>query len=296
MRIEMTTVVVFILLVQGLAEAEDLFQATPVPVAGFTAGIEGPACDGVGNLYAVAYQKPENIARITPDGKAEVFVTLPNKSCGNGIIFDRAGRMYVADYVNQNVLAIDPKTRNVSVLVHEPKMHQPNDLAIADDGVIYASDPDWDNSRGQIWRITPDGTISLFADDLGTANGIEVSPDGKTLYVNESVQRNIWAYDLTAAAPAKRLVKQFDEHGLDGMRCDAGGNLYVARFGKGTVVKLSPSGETLEEIGVLGSKPSNVCLGGPDGRTVYVTEMEKQRLVSFRTDKPGSAWSRWHHR
>lgn len=277
----------------ALADAQALFQATPVPVDGFTAGIEGPACDRAGNLYAVAYLRPENIARITPEGVAEVFVELPDKSCGNGIVFDRQGRMYVADYKNHNVLAIDPQTRKVTALVHEPKMHQPNDLAIADDGTIFASDPDWENNVGQIWRITPKGEITLFAKDLGTTNGIEVSPDGKTLFVNESVQRNVWAFELRAPEPKKTLVKNFADHGLDGMRCDVDGNLYIARFGKGTVVKLSPTGEVLEEIDVLGAKPSNVCFGGPDGRTLYVTEMDRQRVVTFRVDEPGRAWARW---
>jgi sugar lactone lactonase YvrE len=49
----------------------------------------------------------------------------------------------------------------------------------------------------------------------------------------------------------------------------------------------------LREIGVLGPAPSNLCFGGPDGRTVYVTEVTKQRLVQFRVDRPGLAWKRW---
>ena len=78
----------------------------------------------------------------------------------------------------------------------------------------------------------------------------------------------------------------------DGMRCDVDGNLYVSRYGKGTVAVLSPQGEVLREIDVLGKSPSNLCFGGPDGRTVYVTEVTKRRLVQFRTDRPGLAWRR----
>ena len=77
------------------------------------------------------------------------------------------------------------------------------------------------------------------------------------------------------------------------MRCDVDGNLYIARYGKGTVVVMSPDGKILHEVDVLGASPSNVCFGGPDGRTVYVTEVIHQRLVQFRTEKPGLAWSRW---
>ena len=74
---------------------------------------------------------------------------------------------------------------------------------------------------------------------------------------------------------------------MDGMRCDIDGNLYVTRYGKGTVVKLTPEGQLLREFPVLGDQPSNLCFGGPDRRTLYVTEVEHQRLVSVRVDRPG---------
>ena len=90
----------------------------------------------------------------------------------------------------------------------------------------------------------------------------------------------------------KRLLRQFPDHGFEGIRCDADGNLYITRYGKGTVAVLSPEGEVLREINVLGARPSNLCFGGPDGRTVYVTEVEHRRLVQFRVETPGAAWTR----
>lgn len=74
---------------------------------------------------------------------------------------------------------------------------------------------------------------------------------------------------------------------------DVDGNLYITRYGKGTVVKLSPEAKVLKEIDVLGKMPSNICFGGPDGRTAYVTEVERRRVVQFRIDRPGLAWERW---
>ncbi len=275
---------------------EKLYLATPLTATNsFTAGIEGPACDRAGNIFAVNYQKQQTIGRTTPAGQTEVFVTLPNDSVGNGIRFDRAGRMYVADYVGHNVLRIDPTTRAVTVMAHEPMMNQPNDLAIAPNGTLYASDPNWKAKTGQLWRIDPDGTTTRLAADMGTTNGVEVSPDGKRLYVNESVQRNVWVFDIQpdGGVANKRLLRQFPDHGFDGMRCDAAGNLYITRYGKGTVVVLSPAGQVLREIDVLGARPSNLCFGGPDGRTVYVTEVEHRRLVQFRVETPGAAWTRW---
>lgn len=275
---------------------QELFIANPLTEKdAFTSGIEGPACDAAGNIYVVNFARQQTIGRVAPDGTAEVFVTLPGKSVGNGIVFDRKGLMYVADYVGHNVLRINVETREVTTFAHEERMHQPNDLAIAPDGTVFASDPDWKTGAGQVWRIDTTGKVTLAAGDMGTANGIEVSPDGKTLYVNESVQRNIWAFTIApdGSLTDKRLLKKFDDFGFDGMRCDIDGNLYVTRHGKGTVVKLSPTGEVLREIDVLGDSPSNLCFGGPDGRTMYVTEVKGRRLVQFRVDRPGLAWQRW---
>lgn len=281
------------------ADKEKLFVAKPLTAdKAFTAGIEGPACDKKGNVYAVDFARGRTIGKVTPEGKGEVFLTLPGKSSGNGIVFDPKGMMYVADYVGHNVLRIDPATRKVTVYAHNADMNQPNDLAIAPNGTLYASDPNWGNSTGQLWRIDRDGKTHLAAGKMGTTNGIEVSPDGKTLYVNESVQRNVWAFAIgrDGSLSKKRLVKKFDDHGFDGMRCDVDGNLYITRYGKGTVAVLSPAGKVLREVDVLGKMPSNLCFGGPDGRTVYVTEVQHRRLVQFRTDRRGLAWRRWQRK
>ena len=274
---------------------EPLWVARPVTLAGeFTGGIEGPACDKGGNIFAVNFRRQGTIGRVTPEGIGGVFVTLPEGSIGNGIRFDRDGSFFVADYAKHKVLHVDPKTKKVTTVNHNPKMNQPNDLAIGPDGTLWASDPNWAQSTGQVWRIDRDGTTTLVAPNMGTTNGIEVSPDGKTLYVNESAQRNIWAFTITKdkTLTDKRLFKKFEDHGFDGQRCDVAGNLYVTRYGKGTVVKLSPKGEILQEINVLGKRPSNLCFGGPDGRTIYVTEVESTRLVAFRVDKSGASWAR----
>ncbi len=87
-----------------LAADEKLFTATPLTAEkSFTAGIEGPCCDREGNIYAVAPTKRSEIARTMPDGKTAIFVTLPGKSAGNGIVFDRKGIMFVADYTGLEV-------------------------------------------------------------------------------------------------------------------------------------------------------------------------------------------------
>ncbi len=277
------------------ADEEKLFVATPFTKDIFTPGIEGPNCDKEGNVYVVNLETQQTIGKVTPEGKASIFVTLPGKSTGNGIVFDQAGFMYVADYVEHNVLKIDPKTKKIAVYAHDDRMNQPNDLAIHPGGDLYASDPNWGKETGQLWRIDKSGKTHLLEKDMGTTNGIEVSPDGKKLYVNESIQKNVWVYDIQpdGSIKNKKVLAKFPDHGFDGMRADVEGNLYVTRHGKGTVAVLSPEGKVLREIDVLGKHPSNICFGGKDGRTVYVCEVDHKRLVSFRVDKPGLAWKRW---
>jgi len=275
--------------------AQDLFVATPLTAAGgFTAGVEGPAVDAAGNIYAANFGRQQAIGIVTPQGAAREFASLPGASVPNGMRFDREGALYVADYVGHTIFRIAPGATTPQPYAHEPAMNQPNDLAITADGVLYASDPDWARETGRVWRIDPGGRVTLAAEGLGTANGIEVSPDGRTLYVNESAQRAIWAFTIAAdgALSDKRLLRRFADFGLDGMRADVDGNLYVSRFGKGTIVKLAPDGAVLREIRLPGDRPSNLCFGGPDGRTVYVTEVEHRRLVSFRVDRPGLEWRR----
>ncbi|MBG85410.1 MAG: gluconolactonase [Verrucomicrobiales bacterium] len=289
---------VFLTACHLVSAGEKLFVATPLTEPNlFTAGIEGPACDRAGNIYAVNFKEQQTIGITREDGASEVFVKLDGESTGNGIRFDRAGNMYVADYKGHNVLRVANGSRVVEVFAHNSKMNQPNDLTIAPDGTLYASDPNWKEKTGQLWRIDRKGKTKRVAKDMGTTNGVEVSPDGRTLYVNESVQRNIWAFTITESGIRdKRLVRKFEDHGFDGMRCDIDSNLYVTRYGKGTVVKLSPKGKTLQEIDVLGGRPSNICFGGLDGRTAYVTEVEHRRLVQFRVDRPGLAWKRWQEK
>lgn len=276
--------------------SETLYVSSVLTEPGsFTQGIEGPAVDGEGNVYAVNYERQHTIGKVTPEGVCSVFVELPNGSVGNGIRFDSAGDMLIADYVNHNVLRVNMRTKSISVHAHEPAMNQPNDIAISGDDYVFASDPNWGESTGQIWRIDPNGAVTLLEAGMGTTNGIEVSPDGRTLYVNETVQRRIWAYDLSPERTVanKRLLIEFPDYGMDGMRCDIDGNLYVTRYGKGTIAILTPGGEVVREVELHGKSCSNLTFGGPDGRTVYVTMADNGNIETFRTDTPGLCWASW---
>lgn len=260
-----------------------------LPEHTFTSGIEGPATDEAGNLYAVNYEKEGTIGIVHPDGTHACFVVLPEGSTGNSICFNKEGNMLVADYTGHNILKIDMKTKAISIYAHEPKMNQPNDMVLAPNGNLYASDPDWKNKKGQLWLVNPNGKVSLLEGNMGTTNGIEVSPDGKMLYVNESAQLKVWAYDIqpNGTLKNKRLIHTFEGYGMDGMCCDIKGNICLCRYDKGTVVLLNPKGKLLREIQLKGKQPSNITFGGPDNKTCYITLQDRGCFETFRSEYPG---------
>ncbi|RPG63592.1 MAG: SMP-30/gluconolactonase/LRE family protein [Flavobacteriaceae bacterium TMED42] len=287
--------VLLIFLVISCNKKETYYQATDYAFVGeFTSGLEGPAVDLEGNLYFVNPLHRGSIGRVDTEGDFSLFIDyLPEGSTANGIRFGSDQSMYLADYTGHNVLKVNVQTKEVVVYAHDSLLNQPNDLAICCNDRMYASDPNWKESTGQLWKVE-NGQFQLLSKDMGTTNGVEVSPDAKTLYVNESIQRNVWAFDLDSEGNIsnKRLFHKFDDFGMDGMRCDVAGNLYVTRHGKGTVAKLSPEGNLLLEVQMKGKKPSNIAFGGKDGRTAYVTLQDRGYIETFRVEKPGVSFKK----
>lgn len=278
-------------IISCVAQKAEMYKSKVfTPVNAFTSGVEGPAVDKNGIVYAVNFEKEGTIGRVSPEGKPELFVQLPEGSTGNGIRFNSKGDMFIADYTGHNILKVDMNTKAVSVHAHEPTMSQPNDIAIDKQDRIYASDPNWKKGTGRFWRIDTDGKVTLLDSLDAAVNGIEVSPDEKHIYINAS--GGVFAYDLDSDGNVsnRRELIRFTDFGMDGMRCDIKGNIYVTRFGKGTVVKLSPEGKILAEIPLTGKKVTNIAFGGDDGKTAFVTLMDQGNLETFRVDEPGREW------
>jgi len=256
----------------------------------FTNNIEGPAFDKKGNLYVVNFQKDGTVGKVSRNGEVSLFLTLPEGSIANSIKFDSKGDMYLADFAAHNVLKVDWKTKKISVYAHTDKFNQPNDIIINSKDQLFASDPNWKESTGQIWRIDAGGKTVLLADSMGTTNGIALSPDEKILYVNESVQKKIWAFDVDVNGDVsnKRLFAEFNDYGFDGMKCDVEGNLYVTRYGKGVIAVLSPAGKVIHEVMLIGKNCSNLVFGGKGNKTVFVTLQDSKGMEMFRNDIAGA--------
>jgi sugar lactone lactonase YvrE len=287
--------VVWIIASSAIAQEAGYQSRQVTPAGEYTFGIEGPAVDQGGNLYVVNFGKPGTIGKL-PAGasQSELFAILPEGSVGNAIRFDREGRMFVADYKKHNIFLVSTDGKDVETYFHSDDFNQPNDMTVATDGTIYASDPNWKQHDGQVWRIqrSADGTVTggkMTADRrMSTTNGIDLSPDGTTLYVGESDTREIWSYRIDGIhLLSPRLVKRFDDFDIDGLRTDTGGDLFVARILKGTIAVLSPQGKLKREIRLSAKEPTNLAFGGNDGKTVFVTQRKGGFVESFRADRPG---------
>ncbi len=243
----------------------------------FTMGIEGPAMSSNGRLYIVNYSKEGTIGVVdTSSGAVSVYVTLPVGSIGNSIRFDENDNMFVADYTGHNVLKISTD-KSVDTVVHEPRMNQPNDIALAKSGVIYASDPNWGNSTGNLWMIKNEKAI-LIDSAMGTTNGIELNLEENKLFVNESIQRNIWVYDLSEdGIPSnKTLLYNFDDFGMDGMKVHPkSGNLFIARYGAGNLTEFDKEGNVITVYKLKGDKPTNLAFSS-EGKNIYVTMQSRK--------------------
>ena len=282
---------------QGNAAEDTLFVSKRItPQGEYTTGIEGPAVDASGNLYVVNFQQGGSIGKVAAGAsQSQLFALLPVGSIGNGIRFDRQGRMFIADFKKHNVWVIERGETTPHLYFHSDRFNQPNDLVIAADGTLYASDPRFASpAGGQIWRITRGtdgkgrGEVMSSTRRLGVTNGIDLSPDGTTLYVSESNSRQVWAYRLDGSKLLDpRLVRGFADFEVDGLRTDVDGRIYLARLSAGKIAIIAANGSLEREVPLSGKQPTNLTFGGPDGRTVFVTQKEGRFIEAFRVGRPG---------
>ncbi|MFB9261705.1 SMP-30/gluconolactonase/LRE family protein [Bradyrhizobium erythrophlei] len=273
-----------------------LFQSRQLtPVGEYTFGIEGPAVDREGNLFVVNIGRAGTIGKLAPGAaRSEKFIDLPEGSVGNSIRFNREGTMFIADYKKHNIFALRRGSLEPEVWFHSDQMSQPNDMTIASDDTIYASDPNWKGRSGRIWRIarTADGSVHGEVMEapraMGTTNGIDLSPDGKRLYVSESNSGQLWSYAIGGGRLTDaRLIRTFEPDTVDGLRTDVAGRIFVARILRGAITIVRPDGAVEKQVILGGKEPTNMAFGGSDGKTVFVAQRQGGFIETFRTDQEG---------
>lgn len=259
---------------------------------------EGPSSDAHGNVY---FTDQPNDAIMRWDAKTGE-VTMFLKPCGraNGTTFDEHGYYWTCSDLDNQLWRIDVKTKKHEVMVHDYQgklLNGPNDVWInPKSGGVYLTDPlyvrdYWTRSPDQqmpcrpVLFLSPDHkTLSIAASDLTQPNGIIGTPDGKTLYVSDINAKQTWKYDIQpdGTLTGKTL---FNTMGSDGMTIDSDGNVYLTNHG---VTVFDPSGKQICHIPINENWTGNICFGGTDMKTLFITASTSIYSVQMKVHGVGS--------
>ena len=260
----------------ALCAAAQSFESLQIDkVATGYAYTEGPAWSPSGYLIFSDVPKSK-LVQFTPGQGSRDFRAESNGAMGNR--FDAQGRLYSCESHTRRVTRTDKKGK-VEVLAERwqgKRLNAPNDLTVRKDGDVYFTDPAFGNQLDAreldffgVFHITRKGELEVVAKPKGRPNGIALSPDGRTLYVGNSDERNVRAYDLdkSGAASNERLLVSGIEGVPDGICVDEKSNLYVAA---NQILVYSPVGKALGMIPVE-ETPSNCTFGDVDLGSLYIT-------------------------
>jgi gluconolactonase len=223
----------------------------------------------------------------------------------NGLAFDAQGRLTMCQHGNRQIarLEADGSFKTLADRFEGRRFNSPNDLVFAKDGALYFTDPPYGLTKtfedpgreigwNGVYRLAPDGRLTVLVKDLKAPNGIGLSPDGRTLYVGQSDGERpvVMAYDLQAGGTVANGRVLFDTKPLrtlgpgapDGMKVDAQGNVFTT--GPGGVLVITARGDYLGTI-VTGVPTANCGFGDSDGGTLYITANDK--LCRIRTKTKG---------
>ena len=264
------------------------------------------APDGTKTIVAAPGGGPNGLA-IGPDGKLYV--------CNNGGFNwtaegDPTGLRPVGqadDYSGGRIERVDLTTGAIEVLYRESTngpLKGPNDLVFDAHGGVYFTDLGKvrarEQDRGAVHYARADGSsIREVVFPMVTPNGIGLSPDGTVLYVAETETARLWAFDLDGPGSLRRHPFPSPHGGrlvaglggyqrFDSLAVDADGNICVATLVSGCITVIAPDGRILRQVPMPERWPTNICFGGPDMKTAYITLSMTGRLVSMAWDRAGA--------
>lgn len=276
---------------------------------------EGPVWDKKGGALLFSDPRANTMYRWTPTTAVTTFLQ-PSGYAGapdpalreagsNGLAIDASGALVLCDSGSRAIVRVDLATKKRTVLADHfdgKRFNSPNDLAIAKSGAIYFTDPpfgltDLENSKVKelsicgVYRLTPDGVVTLVDRTLSRPNGIALSPDEGTLFVtnSDSAQPVLKAYQLgpdglpqlsTVMFDMKPLMTSEAKGSPDGLKVDEDGNIFVS--GPGGILILSKEGNLLGLINITGRVTSN-CAFGEDGSTLFITASDIVAKVRLKT-------------
>ena len=261
-------------------------------LAGGFAFTEGPTCDAQGNLFFTD-QPNDRILKWSADGKFSTF--LQPAGHANGMYFDPHGNLVACAETKNELWSIAPdKTVTVLATNYLGKIFNgPNDVWLAPNGSLYFTDPFYKRSWGgtNVVRVAGEKVYFLSADrqifrsvieDFKKPNGITGTPDGTTLFVADIRANKTWRYDILADGSLTNK-SLFCAKGSDGMTIDAEGNLYLCATGTTNGVSaFDPTGKLIDHIDVPERWSANVCIGGADHQTLFITASESLYAIKLR--------------
>lgn len=283
---------------------------------------EGPVALGDGSVVLVE-MRAGRITQVMPDGHKRVLANCGGGPNGAAIgpdgalyVCDNGGSAYVPgrftsvgpapDYAGGSIRRFDLASGESTTLYTHCDGHRlssPNDLAFDNHGGFYFTDFGKKHARlrdnGGVYYARPDGAhIREVAYPLLAANGIALSPDGQVLYVAETETARLWAFDIVEPGVVKKHPFPSPHGGrlvcglpgfqrFDSLAIEAGENICVATLLTGAISVIAPSGALLRQQTFPDTYVTNICFGGADLKTAFVTLSGTGQLVSMPWPEPG---------
>lgn len=269
----------------------DLFSRTAeleLAVTGFIF-TEGPAWDTVDGSLVFSDIKGNTIYRFKETDGLSV-VRRPS-GMSNGLTFDHEQRLVTCEHAGRrlSLYSLHERTGPIVTIVDRYKgkrLNSPNDVIVGSDKSIYFTDPIYGlvkelcTPKEQelpfqgVYKLSPDGSLTLLVDDFAGPNGLALSPDERKLYINDTERQHIRVFDINEQSGLinGRVFAELDESKgagvADGLKVDAMGNVYC--IGPAGLWVFDPNGDV---IGLLKIPEiaSNLTWGGVDGKTLYIT-------------------------
>lgn len=240
--------------------------------------LEGPVFDDAGQLY-VADIPWGRIFRISPQGEWQLVAAYDGEP--NGMKFLNARTLLITDYKN-GLVQLDLDSLEVTPFLarrNSERFKGVNDLILDAQGNIYFTDQGQTglhDPTGRLFRLARDGRLDLLLDNVPSPNGVALSPDGRVLYLAVTRGNCVWRVPLLPDGSVSKVSQFFTSYGPsgpDGLAVDAQGRLLVANPGLGYVWVLNQRAEPVQILrGPAGSSTTNLAFGGPERRTLYVTD------------------------
>lgn len=258
-----------------------------------TSFLEGPSFDREGNLYCtdIPYGR---VFRISPEGKFAVVTEYDGEP--NGLKIHKDGRIFIADQKN-GILVLEPgavQPKPFLARAFLERLKGPNDLVFASNGDLYFTDQGqsgYQDPTGRLIRVRVNGTVEVLLNNIPSPNGLVLTADESTVLLAVTRANAVWRVPLTGNRVSKvgTFIQMSGGGGPDGMAIDEQGNLAVAHAGLGSVWLFSPLGEPLYRISSCtgGRMTTNLAYGGPQRKTLFITESSTGTVIAAQMDVPG---------